>query len=520
MARIAIINPRFEVSFWGMEYVMPISGKKANLPVAVLPLLAAVTPVEHFVQLIDENVEDLDYDLLDTMDIIGITGMSVQRFRMREIMTELKRRGKFVVVGGAWTTVREDYFGDLADVLFVGEADDTWPLFLREWQEGIHQRRYEQIGQTEMEKLPTPRFDLMKMDRYLFGSIQLSRGCPFLCEFCDIIVTFGRRPRIKTAAQVIAELDALRTQKVATAFIVDDNFIGNKKVVKGLLREIIKYQEENGYPFRLFTETSLDLAEDDELLALMAEANINSVFIGIESPSEDALKETHKNQNVRPKAGSMLNRVHKIQRAGIEVWCGMIVGFDSDDESIFDMQLDFLHRSHIPHIMFGMLYAIPKTPLHARLEREGRLDKADVPEYGTNLIPLRMSRQALQDGYMRVMKELYEPEHYFSRLETLYIGRQLGREKLGRVKYWQRHPSQRIKLQSLNTIGAALFFKSLMKNVEKPELRNEYRSRIWRVVKATKDPSVIFTYIGKCAMHYHYDRLIRDLEQGGAINTL
>src|SRR5581483_3609585 len=232
--------------------------------------------------------------------IVGLTGMSVQRFRMKEILTELKKRGAFVVVGGPWVTVQEDYFGELADVIFIGEAEETWPRFLREWKEGRHGRRYEQAEKSDMTKVPTPRFDLLKMRHYLFGSVQFSRGCPFQCEFCDIIVTFGRRPRLKTSAQVIAELEALRAQKIDVAFIVDDNLIGNKKAVKALLRDLIAYQQREGYPMNFFTEASLDLAEDEELMRLMVDANIGSVFIGIESPNEKALQETRKFQNVRP----------------------------------------------------------------------------------------------------------------------------------------------------------------------------------------------------------------------------
>src|SRR5262249_51838752 len=179
MADIVLVNPRFEVSYWGMEHAMPIFGKQANMPVACLPLLAALTPAEHTVTLVDENVEALDFDRLARADVVGLTGMSVQRQRMREILTELKERGVFTVVGGPWVTVQEDYFGDLADVVFVGEAEETWPQFLLDWEAGRPRRRYEQAQKTDMTKLPTPRFDLLKMRRYVFGSVQFSRGCPF-----------------------------------------------------------------------------------------------------------------------------------------------------------------------------------------------------------------------------------------------------------------------------------------------------------------------------------------------------
>src|SRR5437879_3641395 len=377
-----------------MEHALPLLGKRANLPVAALPLLAALTPGEHEVTLVDENVQALDFDRLAQADIVCLTGMSVQRLRMREILTELKELGAFTVVGGPWVSVQEDYFGELADVIFVGEAEETWPQFLQDWKQGRHQHRYEQPEKTDMTKVPTPRFDLLKMQHYLFGSVQFSRGCPFQCEFCDIIVTFGRRPRLKTGAQIIAELESLRAQKIDIAFIVDDNLIGNKKAVKVLLRDLVAYQQANGYPFDFFTEASLDLAEDAELMQLMVDANIISVFIGIESPNEKSLQETRKFQNVRP-VGSLAERVHRIQEAGIEVWCGMILGFDHDDASIFEAQRQFLKEARITTAMIGMLSAIRTTPLHARLARERRLDPAAALAFGTNVITMQMSRPRL-----------------------------------------------------------------------------------------------------------------------------
>ena len=192
MAEIVLINPRFEPSFWGMEHAMPLFGKKANLPVACLPLLAALTPLGHKVTLLDENVEPLDFERLAKADLVGLTGMIVQRFRMREILTELKRRKIFSVVGGPWVTVKEDYFGDLADVIFVGEAEETWPRFLDEWPRGRHARRYEQIEKTDMTQVPTPRFDLLKMRDYMFGSVQFSRGCPTSASALSSSLTAGR----------------------------------------------------------------------------------------------------------------------------------------------------------------------------------------------------------------------------------------------------------------------------------------------------------------------------------------
>ena len=508
MADIVLINPRFEVSYWGLEHSMPLVGKRANMPVACLPLLAALTPGEHTVTLVDENVEALDWERLARADIVGVTGMTVQRQRMHEILTELKRRGLFTVVGGPWVSVQEDYFGDLADVIFIGEADESWPRFLGEWKQGLHQGRYEQAEKTDMTKVPTPRFDLLKMHHYLFGSVQFSRGCPFQCEFCDIIVTFGRRPRLKTSAQFIAELEALRAQKIEIAFIVDDNLIGNKKAVKGLLRDLAAWQQANGYPFDFFTEASLDLAEDDELMRLMVEANIVSVFIGIESPNEKSLRETKKFQNLRP-AGTLVERVHAVQKAGIEVWCGMILGFDNDDATIFEAQRTFLKEARIVSVMIGMLAAIPKTPLHARLAEEGRLDTADDPEFGTNVIPLRMTREELREGYLRVMLDLYEPEAYFERLEDLYLKERMP-FGAAVVRYARRRPWTWLRIQGKNLAIATVLFARLMRNVPEAALRREYRKRLWRLLKSRPDLNLVILYLFKCVMHYHQYTLAQD----------
>ncbi|MGE5192289.1 MAG: radical SAM protein [Deltaproteobacteria bacterium] len=508
---VVLINPRFEVSYWGLEHALPIIGKRANLPVACLPLLAALTPREFRVTLIDENVEPIDFDRVARADIVGVTGMSVQRARMRSVLEELKARGVFTVVGGPWVSVQEDYFGDLADVIFVGEAEESWPQFLKEWQEGRFQQRYEQAEKTDMTKVPVPRHDLLKMRHYLFGSVQFTRGCPFQCEFCDIIVTFGRRPRLKTAPQIIAELESLRAQKMHIVFIVDDNLIGNKNAVKALLADVIAWQRAEGYPLTFFTEASLDLAEDAELMQLMVDANIQTVFIGIESPNEESLRETLKLQNLRP-AGTLVERVRRVQQAGLDVWCGMIVGFDHDDPSIFAAQRRFLRESRILHAMIGMLTAIPKTPLYARLAAEGRLDLEDETEFGTNVVPLKMTREELRDGYLQLMRDVYEPEAYFERLEELYL-RDNFQFGTGRARYWRTHWWSSLKGLAHHLAASAFLYWRLMHAVPDARLRREYRRRITRLLKVRKDPVVLFVYLIKCLAHYHHYTMATQMAQ-------
>ncbi|MCV7017628.1 B12-binding domain-containing radical SAM protein [Mycolicibacterium aichiense] len=518
MANIVLVNPRFEVSYWGLEHALPLLGKKCNVPTACLPLLAALTPPEHHVTLVDENVEDIDFDKLAKADIVGLTGMIVQRGRMREIINELKARGVFVVVGGPWVSVQEDYFDGLADAIFVGEAETTWPQFLEDWKHGRQQYRYEQAERTDMTTVPVPRYDLLKTKNYVFGSVQFSRGCPFQCEFCDIIVTFGRKPRLKTSAQVIAELEAMRTAGLSIGFIVDDNLIGNKAAVKVLLADVHAWQEREGYPLQFFTEASLNLAEDDELMELMVAANVTVVFIGIESPNEDSLKEAKKYQNVK-KGGTIVDRVRKVQDAGLEVWCGMIVGFDNDDTRIFKEQADFIGQTDIMHAMVGMLAAIPKTPLHARLKNEGRLDLDDEQTFGTNVIPLNMSRDELRDGYIGLMSELYDPDFYFDRLENLYLTRQFDFGR-ARNEYLRHHPWRRRQAQLFDAARAFGLFLLLMKNVPDAQLRQVYRRRMWKMARSRPDPGVLFVSVVKCATHYHHYTMSREMsDRRTLVNT-
>ncbi len=509
MARIVIINPRFETSYWGLEHALPLLGAKANLPVACLPLLAALTPAEHEVVLVDENVEPIDFDACARADIVALTGMVVQRFRMKEILTELRRRRCFTIVGGPWVTVNEGYFGNLADVVFIGEAEQTWPKFLVDWSTGQYARRYEQAEKTDMTQVPVPRFDLLKMRNYAVGSVQFSRGCPFTCEFCDIIVIFGRRPRIKTSRQVIAEIEALLAAGMDTAFIVDDNLIGNKKAIKAVLREVIAWQQARDYPMTFVTEASIDLADDPELMQMLVDANVRSVFIGIETPNEAALKETRKFQNLR-KGPSLIEKVHAIQNTGVEVWCGMILGFDSDDASIFAAQCRFIAEARIANAMMGMLAAIPKTPLYARLLKEGRIDPDDRPAFGTNVIPLQIGRAELLAGYIGVLRDLYTPEAYFARLEALYLDQRIEPEHTRR-RHLRRRPLKLLTLNVLWLLEACAIFIRLMHHVGDRSLKRAYRLYLWRLLRRRRTPVVLQVYAIKCAMHYHAHVMIEQM---------
>ncbi len=514
MADIVLINPRFDATFLGLEYALPLLHKKATMPVPSLPLLAALTPADHRVTIVDENVEPIDYERLARADLVGLTGMIVQRSRMSEILSEVKKLNVFTVVGGPWVTVKEDYFGSRPDAIFVGEAEETWPQFLEEWKHGSPRKRYKQTRPTDMKHVPAPRIDLLKTQDYLFGSIQFSRGCPFQCEFCDVIVTFGHRPRFKSAEQILSEIEALRAHRLEVAFIVDDNLASNRAAIKSLLRHVIAWQEDNGYPIIFVAEASLDLAEDPELMDLMLAANIQSVFVGIESSSEESLRGTRKFQNIS-RDRTLLERVRAIQACGLEAWCGMVVGFDQDTRGVFEAHLDFVRQAHIVEVMVSMLSAIPTTALHSRLSAEGRLDPEDQSAYGTNVIPLQMSREELREGFIWLMNELYAPANYFARLDGLLLEDhlQLAREQ---ALYWAHHPRAGVKAKSRLVMRACYLLAQLILGVPEPALRREYRRRLLGLLRSRRDPAVLFGYVLKCAMHYHHYRLARDMAGGGS----
>lgn len=505
MADIVIVNPRFEASFWGLEKCMPLLGKRANLPVACLPLLAALVPAHHDVTIVDENVEDIDFERLRRADMVCCTGMSIQGERLCEILRGVRGRGPITVVGGPMATVEPESLDGLADVIFVGEADETWPQFLRDWEDGLYCDRYVQPEKTDVTQLPLPRVELLKTQHYMFGSMQISRGCPFTCEFCDIIVTFGRKPRLKTSEQVLAELDNYRNAGLKIVFVVDDNLIGNKKAIKPILRDIIAWQEERGYPMTLFTEASLDLAEDDELMDLMGRAGFQSVFIGIESPNEASLVETKKVQNVRARAGTLAERVHRIQDKGLDVWCGLIVGFDNDERSVFDIMPSFLDETRIGNALIGLLHAIPTTPLYDRLAREGRLnDDRDSVRFGTNVVPVKMTREELRDGFTDVMRRAYTADAYFRRIDALFVDAEF-RYAIHEQPYWRTHRWAWAKRMAGNYIKFLVLTGRILRAVDDPDLRTKYRSQLRRIAALRPfEPHVLFIYAIKVAMHYHY----------------
>jgi radical SAM superfamily enzyme YgiQ (UPF0313 family) len=336
--------------------------------------------------------------------------MGVQFKRQKELLSYYRGLGYYVVAGGSYASLCPERYETLANTVVAGEAEYIWKEFCRDFQAGTPRALYHETGVVSLADSPTPRFDLLKLDRYTNVSLQFSRGCPFLCEFCDIIIMFGRKPRTKSNEQVGRELDALRALGAHNVFFVDDNFIGDKNVAKDLLRYLRDYQREHNYQFQFGTEASLNLAQDKELLTLMPEANFAWVFIGIESPDEDSLKETKKLQNTRE---DILTSLHRIYEHGLDIFAGFIVGFDNDTVKTFDRQYQFILDSGIQVAMVGLLTALPKTPLYKRLEKEGRLlpgaDGTDNTSIGTNFVPKQIEYQTLVEEYRHLYERLLHP---------------------------------------------------------------------------------------------------------------
>jgi len=418
--KIYLVTPKNPTSFWTYDEILPVLGKRCIFPNLSMPTVAGMTPSQHEVVLCDENVEEIDFDA--EADIVGVTGYIIHRERMFEIIDEFHRRGRFVVVGGPFASLCPEQLRGRCDSVFVEEAEETWPLFLADFEAGVPKSEYQPEEKPDMTLSPTPRFELLRVDRYHALTIQFARGCPFNCEFCDIIVVYGRRPRAKSVEQVMREVHECHRLGARQVFIVDDNFIGNQKLAKELLRALGRFGRELGYPIDFQTEVSLNVAQDEELLALLRASNFTTIFIGIESPRRESLAETKKTQNLR---GDLIENVRRIQSYGIQVQAGMIVGFDHDDGAIFEEQLRFIQEARIPVSMTGMLQAMPKTPLYDRMERAGRLVTESTGDQFvlSNIVPHLMTQRALYQGYRWLAEQLYDFRNYRARTLAFLLHR-------------------------------------------------------------------------------------------------
>jgi len=415
-----MVYPKIPTTYWSFDHALPFIGKKSSLPPLGLMTVAAMLAPKYQVRLIDLNVANLERADIEEADIVFVSAMIVQKKSFEEIIALCGECNRPVVAGGPYpiSSYREI---EGVDFFVLDEAELTLPRFLADLEAGHPQKLYRDSGKPDITSTPVPRFDLIDVGVYDSMPLQYSRGCPYNCEFCDIIEMFGRVQRTKTSEQFLRELEAVKASGFrGSLFIVDDNFVGNHRKVKELLRSLIAWQKQHDFPFALFTEASVDLAQDDELLDLMVEAGFSMVFVGIETPDEDTLAYTQKRQNLK---SPILESVEKIQRRGIEVTGGFILGFDTDAPDIFDRQISFIQQAGIPIAMVGLLTALPNTQLWRRLETEGRLKHStttgnNTHTLGMNFVP-RMPESTLIDGYKRVLSELYSPKRYFERCITL-----------------------------------------------------------------------------------------------------
>jgi radical SAM superfamily enzyme YgiQ (UPF0313 family) len=411
-----LLYPRFPDTFWSFKYALPFIRKRAASPPLGLLTVAAMLPESWNKRLVDTNISELLDSDLAWADIVLISAMVVQKQSACELISRCKQAGVRVVAGGPLFTGEPDLF-PLVDHLVLNEAELTLPPFLSDLQAGRAQRIYRSEDFADVRATPTPLWRLADLRRYASMSIQFSRGCPFNCDFCNVTALFGRRPRTKSPRQIIAELNDLYDLGWrGSVFFVDDNLIGNRKELKTLLPALIHWRK-NRRGFAFNTQVSINLADDESLMAEMAQAGFDTVFIGIETPDNDSLIECSKSQN---KNRDLVADVKRIQRARMQVQGGFIVGFDSDRPSIFQRQIDFIQNSGIVTAMVGILQAPPGTKLFDRMRREGRLlgsSTGDNVDGTTNISPA-MGLAALSEGYRRILSQIYSPRNYYQRVRT------------------------------------------------------------------------------------------------------
>jgi radical SAM superfamily enzyme YgiQ (UPF0313 family) len=410
-----LIYPEWPDTYWSFKHALQFEGTRSAYPPLGLLTVSSLLPKDWNKRLVDTNVRRLTEADLKWADIALFSGMLIHKKELLDTLDRCRARGLRTIIGGPVASSVEE-LPQHADHVVIGEAEEIVPGLLEDLERGVAKPIYQAPERPMLSKTPLPDMSLINPKNYSAMAIQFSRGCPFNCEFCDIIEIYGRVPRTKSPEQVIAELQQLHEQNWhGRVFIVDDNFIGNKRKVKEMLPVLADWNNSLRRPYTFFTEASLNLADDVELLEMMRAARFTSVFLGIETPVEESLKEAQKFQNTRR---SLLESVQRIQSYGMEVMAGFIVGFDSDPEEIFDRQVEFIQESGIPLAMVGLLSALPNTQLYRRLQREGRLletHSGNNMDMRLNFIP-KMNPQKLIDGYQSILRRIYHPNAYYDRV--------------------------------------------------------------------------------------------------------
>jgi radical SAM superfamily enzyme YgiQ (UPF0313 family) len=443
MPNALLVYPEFPPSYWGGKFALEFVGKKAGFPALGLLTIAGMFPSRYDLRVVDMNVSTLKESDLEWADVVFTSTMIVQRDSLDTVIERCNRAGVPVVAGGPHpTTYHREIEG--VDHFLLDEVEEILPQFLRDLENGDAKAMYRAPEKPDVTRTPAPRFDLVDMKDYYSMCLQFSRGCPFDCEFCDITKLFGRVPRTKTPEQMVGEFDSLyQLGWRGNVFLVDDNFIGNKREALELLPVVAEWQRAHNYPFTLFTEASVNLALADQLMDAMIEAGFNWVFLGIETPNPKALVKTKKQQNTsRKEENYLLNSVRKIQQKGMEVSGGFILGLDGDDEGVFDAQIEFIQEAGIPMAMVGLLTALKGTDLYDRLKKEDRLLEESTGTSVNVVLNFKpeMDAQTLIEGYRRVLTTIYDPtlENYFKRCLTMlknvkpspYVSKPVGMAEL------------------------------------------------------------------------------------------
>ena len=513
--RVLLINPEFPPSFWSLAETCKFMGRKTLLPPLGLLTVAALLPQEWEFRLADLNLGPLTAASWQWADLVMITGMIIQREGILRLVRQAKEQGKTVIVGGPCaTSLPQDMLEAGADFLVRGEGETTIPRLLAALREGQPGGVIEEDGKPKMTISPVPRFDLITLDDYVTMGIQTSRGCPFDCEFCDIVSLYGRTPRYKDPGQVIAELETLyRLGWRGVVFISDDNFIGNRDHARAILNRLIPWMQAHGEPFAFWTQASVNLGQDREMIDLLTAANFGYIFLGVETPELDILRAAGKHQNLR---NPLQDSLAAINANGLNMIASFIIGFDGEQRGAVDRIVEFVEELAIPIVMINILQPLPNTRLWERLEKEGRLlhgkTSGDFYGMGFNYLPTRPQEEILAE-FVRGIDRLYEPSRYLARVYRYFLTMRPTRRALARQAGENiPAPTQTpMKLPSSHRLSEAL--APLMGLIWRRGIRPSYRWQFWRQLLGIyrQNPSRLKPYLMCCSMGEDLFALRRDI---------